>query len=162
MNTKFLEEMHAEEKRAIIRKCGANTEHLLAVLLELQSLSRQSFIDEDTAAVVADEMGLSLAHVHDVITFYAMLNSTPRGRYVLEVCTSAACYVSKSQRVIDWLQEELGVGLGETTADGLFTVATTPCVGACDIGPVIKVGDEVYGNLDREKVRQLIAGLRAM
>lgn len=162
MKQKFLEEMSTEEKRAVIRKSGANTEHLLSVLLELQSLSRQSYIDEDTAAVVADEMGLSLAHVHDVITFYAMLSSAPRGRHVLEVCTSASCYVSKGQRVVDWLSAELGIGLGETTADGLFTLTTTPCVGACDIGPVIKVGDEVYGDLDQEKVRQLLAGLRAM
>lgn len=158
----FLEEMSAEEKRAVIRRCGADTEQLLAILLELQSLSRRSYIDEDTAAVVADELGLSLAHVHDVITFYAMLSSTPRGRYVLEVCISAPCYLVKSQRVIGWLEAELGISLGETTPDGLFTLTTTPCVGACEIGPVIKVGDEVYGNLDQDAVRRLVAGLRQM
>lgn len=162
MKQTFLEEMSAEEKRAVIRRCGGGTEQLLSVLLELQSLSRRSWIDEATAAVVADEMGLSLAHVHDVITFYAMLSAEPRGRYVLEVCTSASCYLVKSQRVIDWLEEELGVSLGGTTGDGLFTLTTTPCVGACDIGPVVKVGDAVYGNLDRDAVRRLVAELRAM
>ena len=161
MSTKFLEEMSAEEKRAVIHGCGADTEHLLAVLLELQGLSRQNYIDKDTAKLVAEELGLSLAKVYDVVTFYAMLSDKPRGRYVLEVCTSASCYVSKSQRVIDWLQEELGVLPGGTTSDGLFTVTTTPCVGACDIGPVIKVGDAVYGSLDQGRVRDLLAELRS-
>lgn len=161
MQTKHLEDMTTEEKRNIIRENGGDIEHLLAILLELQRVSPQSFIDDATADLVADEVGLSHTKTRDILTYYAMLETKPCGRYVLEICNSAPCFYSKSEEIACLLQETLGIGMGETTADGMFSLRYTPCVGACDIGPVIKVKDEIYGNLTPEKVVALTKELRA-
>ena len=90
-----------------------------------------------------------------------MLKTEPKARYVLKVCNSTPCHFSRSEEIAQILKEELGVGIGETTEDGVFAYHYIPCVGACDIGPVIKVKDTVYGNLDRRKIRQLLADLRS-
>ena len=161
MERKTLEQMTADEKRQIIRDLGGNTEHLLAILLELQRASEHSCIDRATAEIVAEEVGLTPAKIWDVITFYAMLNDKPAGKYVLEVCNSTPCHYSRSDEIADILKAELGIGMGETTPDGMFTLRFTPCVGMCEIGPVIKVKDEVYGNLTPEKIKALLADLRS-
>lgn len=153
--------MTKEEKVALIRGMGGDTEHLLAILLALQNASEQSYIDEETAALVAEEVGLTPTKIHDVLTFYAMLSTKPVGRYVLEICNSTPCHYSKSEDIARVVLEELGVGLGETTEDGMFSAIYCPCMGACDIGPVIRVKDQVYGNLTEDKVRKLIADLRS-
>lgn len=161
MKKKFLEDLTADEKRRIIQDVGGDTEHLLAILLELQSRSKRSYIDEETAAIVGDELGLSLAHVHDAITFYEMLETEPSARYLINVCNSVACYFSKGERAVDLLKEELGISPGEITEDGLFAIRYCSCVGACEKAPVMKINDEVYGSLTREKVHEIITGLRA-
>lgn len=154
-------QLTTEEKRAIIRDNGGDKEHLLAILYELQNASGYNYIDEDTATLVAEEVGMPPTQVYDIITFYAMLKTEPKARFVLKVCNSTPCHFSRSQEVARILNEELGVPMGETTGDGLFAYHYIPCVGACDIGPVIKVKDTVYGNLDRQKIRQLLDDLRS-
>lgn len=150
-----------EEKLSIIRTNGGDKEHLLAILLELQNASEQNYIDEETAALVAQELKMTMAKVFDVVTFYAMLSEKPQGKFVLEVCNNTPCYVSKSEKLAAFLQSELGIKMGETTPDGMFSLHYTPCVGACDIGPVIKIKDTVHGNLTEEKVKQLLADLKS-
>jgi len=161
MNSVFLEEMTAEEKRQIIRDAGGDTEHLLAILLELQSHSGTSSIDEATAEIVADELHLTPAHVHDVITFYEMLSAQPSARYTINICKSVPCYYAKAAKPVSLLKEILGISPGEATPDGMFRICYCSCFGACDISPAIKIGDEVYGNLTLDSLRELIDGLRA-
>ena len=158
---KALTEWTAEEKRALIRKQGGDKAHLLNILLELQRQSGQNYIDEETAELVAETVGIGQAQLYEVLRFYAMLETKPAGRFRLEVCNSSPCYYSKSDKIVELLREELGIGVGETTEDGMFTITYTPCVGACEIGPVIKVQDHIYGNLSRERVHSLIAQLRS-
>lgn len=150
-----------EEKLSIIRDNGGDKEHILAILLELQNKSDQNYIDEETAALVAKEIGLTKAKLHDIVTFYAMLNSKPQGEYVLGVCNNTPCYVSKSTEIANILERELKISMGETTADGMFSLHYIPCVGACDIGPVIQIKDTVYGNLTEQKVKNLLEDLKS-
>ena len=112
-------QLTAEEKRAIIRDNGGDKEHLLAILYELQNASGYNYIDEETAALVAEEVGMNPTRVYDIITFYAMLKTEPKARYVLKVCNSTPCHFSRSEEIAQILKEELGVGIGETTEDGL-------------------------------------------
>jgi NADH-quinone oxidoreductase subunit E len=152
--------MTREEKIEVIRAAGGDKEHILGILLELQSRSDLSYIDEETAQLVADELGLALTKVYEVLTFYAMLETKPSAKYILEVCNSTPCYYSKADEVVAMVKNAIGIGVGETTKDQMFTLRYTPCVGACEIGPVIKVGDRVYGNLTQEKVTELIEQLK--
>lgn len=158
---KTLLEWTPDEKRALIRRQGGDKAHLLNILLELQHQSGQSYIDEGTAALVAETVGIGQAQLYEILQFYAMLETQPSGKYRLEVCNSAPCYYSKASQVVELLEEELGITVGETTQDGMFTIIYTPCVGACEIGPVIKVQDHIYGNLNRDRVHSLIAELRS-
>jgi len=150
-----------EQKRDIIKAHGYDPGKILNILLELQYASDQSYVDEETAALVADELGLTKSRVYEIVSYYAMLEEKPQARHVLEVCNSAPCRLSKADRITALLRELLGVEPGKPTPDGMFLYRYTPCVGACDMGPVIKVRGEVYGNLDREKVETLLQGLRA-
>lgn len=161
MRQKYLEHMTRREKTEIIEQYGRDRRRLLEILLELQRLSHKSCIDEDTALLVADELEISHEKIMDVITFYAMLEDKPRGQNVLEVCNSSPCYYSKSDEIARFLCGELDIGIGETTSDGLFSICYTPCVGACDVGPVVKIRDSVHGNLTPEKIRELLSDLRA-
>ena len=158
--TKYLEDMSREEKLEIIRRPGRSREQLLSILLDLQKLSASSSVDEETALLVADEMDLSEAKIFEILTFYAMLADKPQGKYVLEICKSTPCHYSGSDKIAEIVREELGIGVGETTADGMFSVKYVPCVGACDIGPVIRTCEHTIGNLTREKIHALIEQLR--
>jgi len=148
------------EKLKIIKENGGRQENILNILLALQSASAEGYIDAETIALVAGELSMTETKVFEIASFYAMVYTKPQARFVLEVCNSTPCYFSKSDEVAGWVGDELGVKPGEATGDGLFSFNFTPCVGACDIGPVIKVRDEVYGNLTRDKVGELIRTLR--
>lgn len=161
MKKKFLEDMTADEKRQIIQDFGGDTEHLLAILIELQSRSSLSYIDEETAAIVGDELGLSPAHVHDAVTFYEMLESKPQARYVILICDSVSCHYAKGPTAEELLKAELNISPGETTPDKMFKIRYCSCVGACQISPVIKINDDVYGNLTSETLHTIISDLRA-
>lgn len=149
-----------EEKRAVIRECSGRQENVLDILLTLQDAAPGHCIDEETAALVASELRMSEAKVYEIITFYAMLRDKPAAEHILEICNSTPCHFTKSDELAGLLEQELGIRMGEATADGKFALRFTPCVGACDIGPVIKVGERVYGRLDPDKVRALLAELR--
>lgn len=160
MATVFLEEMTREEKKAIIMENGGDTEHLLQILIELQYRSRYSRIDQETANLVAECVGMTETHVHDVITFYAMLNTRKANRYIIEVCNSTPCYFSGQETVVSALESALGISMGQDTEDGVFSLRYSPCVGCCDIGPVMKIQDEVYGNLDEKKIIEILDSYR--
>lgn len=156
----FMNELRKEQVLKIIKEKGATKENLLTILLTIQEASGRNYVHREWAKWVAEELGLPLSKVYDVLTFYAMFSTKPRGKYVLEICHSAPCHVAKSAAVVQMVTEELGIKMGETTADNLFTLQYTSCVGACDIGPVVKIGEKVYGNLTRDKVAQIIQTYR--
>ena len=141
----MLNHFSEEQILAIVEENGACKENLLYILLKLQDLSPQNYIDERTANLVAERVGLSRVQMYDILTFYAMLKTKPRGKYIIEVCNSSPCYASK---------------VGETTPDGMFTVSYMPCNGYCEIGPVIRVQGRTHGNLTEEKIKEIIDGLR--
>jgi NADH-quinone oxidoreductase subunit E len=89
-----------------------------------------------------------------------MLSETPRGKYIIEICKSTPCHVLKGLNIVNIFEQELNIKIGETTPDNLFTLQYTSCVGACDIGPVAKIGDEVYGNLTKDKIVDIIKSYR--
>jgi NADH-quinone oxidoreductase subunit E len=147
-------------KMEIIHSMGADKEHVLAILIDLQYRSDESYIDEETAKLVAAETGISLKHIYDILTFYSMLRTKPGGKYVIEVCNSSPCYYSKSTEVAEFLERELQIKMGETTPDKMFSLHYTSCVGMCEIGPVIKIKDKIFGNLTQDKIRGIIQDLK--
>jgi len=146
----------------IIKKYNKQKEQLLSILLDIQCASGENYVAEEWAEVVAHELELPISKVHDVLTFYAMFSIEPQGKYVIEICKSTPCHVTKADAVVKMFEDVLGIGLGQTTPDNLFTLMHTNCVGACDIGPVAKIGEEVYGNLTAAKVAEIVNSYRGV
>ena len=109
---------------------------------------------------VADHLGLSFTEVEGVATFYTMYNLRPRGRHHLEVCTCLTCAVMGAYDIVHLLEHELGVGLGQTTADGEFTLSEAECLDFCGAATVVQVGDRYFVNLTTENIMGLIDDLR--
>ena len=153
-----------EEDKAIIS--GIIAEHdndptqLVGILLDVQAASERKHISKPVAVYIADQLGVKITQIYDVISFYSALHVRPRAKYPLEVCNSAPCRVNDSDTLLETLKDILGIELGEVTYDGRFTIQKVPCFGACDIAPAVRVNGVVYGKLtDREKVLAMLRQL---
>jgi len=127
---------------------------LMDVIIAVQKVVPS--LAEDVAAVIAREMGLSQNHVYSFVTFYEYLSVKPHGKYTIRMCSSAPCHVRGAKEVMETIIQMLGINIGETTPDDRFTIEVCPCLGICDISPVIMINDEIYGDLNPEKARELI------
>ena len=145
----------------VIDKYHGEKESLLPILMDLQAKEPEHYISEELAEVVANRLDLPMSQIFEVATFFQALNLKPRGRYQIQVCDSAVCRINKSQTLVDFLENELGVKMGECTSDGYFSLDYTPCFGACDVSPAVRINKRVYGNLTVEKVRDIIMDLRS-
>ncbi len=98
--------------------------------------------------------------IYGVVTFYSRFTLKPKGKYHIAVCLGTACYVKGSQKIMDRLEERLGIKTGETTGDGKFSIEATRCVGACGLAPVFTVNGEVYGKATVQKLDQVLDELK--
>lgn len=144
----------------IIEKIGKTPDRLIEVLLEAQKQSDENYITEEDLKIISRELNVPLSKVYGVATFYSMLSTKKRGKYVIQICNSGPCYVKNSKEVAKAFEAALGINMGEVTADGLFSLEFTSCIGACDLAPAAKINEEIYGNLDKEKIFKLIDSLR--
>ncbi|KPU46347.1 NADP-reducing hydrogenase subunit HndA [Oxobacter pfennigii] len=149
-----------EKVQAIIEKHGKSKDKLIQIMLDLQSCNEFNYLPEEWVRYAAQELDYSFSKVYETISFYAMFNLKPKGKYVIEICKSAPCHVSGANSLVDMLEKALGVKIGETTEDNVFSLNTTSCFGACDIAPAIKIGEKVYGNLNEEKLKELLDSYR--
>jgi NADH-quinone oxidoreductase subunit E len=121
-----------------------------------------NYLPRDVLEYIALETGTSLAEVYGAASFYQWFRLAPVGKHVLNVCLGTACRVAGAGQVVDALVEELGVGLGETTADGLFTIQGATCLGACALAPAVRIGDtEMIGRVTPDDARMLVRRLAA-
>ena len=97
------------------------------------------------------------AELDAVATFYNFIFRKPVGKHIILVCDSVSCWVMGSERVLEHLQNRLGIVLGQTSADGVFTLLPTACLGACDRAPAMMIDDQLYGDLDPAKIDQILA-----
>lgn len=120
------------------------------------------YVSTDSEQVVAEYLGMAAMAVHEVTTFYNMYNQHPVGKYKLNVCTNLPCQLRDGARALHHLEKKLGIAMGETTPDGLFTLQQSECLGACADSPVMLVNDRCMCSfMSDEKLDQLVDGLRA-
>jgi len=120
------------------------------------------YVSTESEKLVADYLGMSPIAVHEVTTFYNMYNQQPVGKYKLNVCTNLPCQLRDGGRALKHLEQKLDIGLGETTADGLFTLQQCECLGACADSPVLLVNDSTMCSfMSDDRLDQLVDGLRA-
>jgi len=109
---------------------------------------------------VADLMNILPVEVYEVATFYSMYNLKPVGKYIFEVCQTGPCMINGSDDIIEYIKSTLGIGVGETTSDGLFTLKTVECLGACGYAPMMQLGKTYREHLTKEKVDSIIEECR--
>ena len=120
------------------------------------------YVSTDSETIVADYLGMTPIAVHEVTTFYNMYNQHPVGRYKLNVCTNLPCQLRDGGRALKHLEHKLSISMGETTADGMFTLQQSECLGACADSPVVLVNDQTMCSfMSDDKLDQLVDGLRA-
>ena len=114
------------------------------------------YLPYEVQKIISDELRIPAEKVYGVATFYAQFNLYPKGTYKVSVCLGTACYVKGSGPVFDEIQKILGIGDGECTPDGKFSLDTCRCVGACGLAPVMLVNDDVYGRITVDQVKGIL------
>lgn len=121
---------------------------------------REGYISDDACQLIAAELDIPGIWVEEVRSWYSMFTPTKEGTYVLEICNNISCSLLGSEQIIDYICKTLNIKIGETTADGMFTLKTAECLGSCGTGPMMQVGDNYYELLDQEKVDKILDDLR--
>ena len=137
----------------------ARLEKNLLVLLE-RTRDVYGYVPDQALTGLAEELGLPVVEVYAAATFYRSLPMRPLGRHVIKMCKSVPCYLKNNRPVIDAVEKELGVGPGQTSHDGLFSLQMVNCIGACDKAPAMMIDDEVFGDLSPERVTEILARYR--
>ena len=114
------------------------------------------YLPQEGQIRVAEGLKVPLSEVYGVVTFYSFFSQQPRGRHTIGVCLGTACYVKGAAEIVEALEEQLKVKVGETTANGDFTLMVTRCLGACGLAPVLTIGENVYGRLTPDKIPEVI------
>jgi len=127
-------------------------------LINVLHKSQESFgyLPAEVQEIVARELGLSVAKVYGVVTFYSFFTMIPKGKHPISICTGTACYVRGAEKVLDEFKRVLKISVGETTPDGKFSMSCLRCVGACGLAPVVMIGDKVYGRVSPDGVKDII------
>jgi NADH-quinone oxidoreductase subunit E len=144
----------------ICQKYAPRKDNLIQILHEIQDQDPQHYISPEAVDIVAEYLKIPVNHIYGVLTFYTMYSTKPRGKNIIRLCESPPCYIKGSENMLRKMKILLGINVGETTKDGLFTLEFTSCLGVCGNAPVMMINDDVYGDLTEEKVEEIIEKIR--
>lgn len=133
---------------------------LMMILSDIQK--KYGYIPLEVQEIVSSCTGIPVAEIYGVVSFYSFFSLKPKGKYVLGVCLGTACYVKNSQAIIDKFSALLGIGPGETTEDGLFTIEAIRCIGACALAPAMSINGKVYPKVTPDQVGKIIDEYRKL
>ena len=153
--------MRPEQERteAIVRSHGCDSAKLIAILQEIQAA--ENYLSQENMTLVADMLGISVARVYSVATFYENFSLEPKGRHIIKVCDGTACHVRKSGPIYDAMHEYLGLtGKRKTSDDAMFTLETVACLGACGLAPAMTIDGEVYAKMTPETALAELEAIR--
>ena len=143
----------------IIDSYACQQSNLIAIMQEIQA--EYKYLSEEALTLVAEKLGISTAKVYSVATFYENFSLEAKGRHIVKVCAGTACHVRKSQPIFDAIYEYLGLtGKKKTSADGMFTLETVACLGACGLAPVMTIDGEVHAKMTPEAALALLEDIR--
>ena len=157
---KFSEEKLKKVDEIVARYPEGKQKSALLPVLHLAQDEFGGWLSAETMDYVAELLKLEPIEVYEVATFYSMYNLKPVGRYIFEVCQTGPCMVRGCDEIIEHIKKRLGIKVGETTPDGLFTLKTAECLGACGYAPMMQLGKYFRENLTPEKVDQIIEECR--
>jgi NADH:ubiquinone oxidoreductase subunit E len=144
------------EKKDILHKFPPLMENMLLILHEFQNSNPHHYLSEDDLAMIAGYLNVPYSAVYGVASYYSMFSLTPRGKHIIRVCHSPVCQMADSNDIPAKIRSYLGIDVGATTADGLFTLEATECLGQCDSAPGMSVDEMYYGNLTERNIKQIL------
>jgi len=150
----------AKARAAIAKYPPGRQASAVLALLDLAQRQHDNWLPRAAMDVVADMLDMSRIRVYEVATFYTMFNLKPVGRHLLQICTTTPCWLRGSDEVVAACERKLGIGMRETTPDGLFTMIEVECLGGCVNAPIMQVNDDFYEDLDARSTEVLLDALR--
>jgi NADH-quinone oxidoreductase subunit E len=160
LEKKFSEEKLKKVQEIIERYPEGKQKSALLPLLHLAQEENGGWLSVEAMDLVAGLLQLKPIEVYEVATFYSMYNLKPVGKYLFEVCQTGPCMLKGSDEIISYIKKKLDIGVGETTSDGMFTLKTVECLGACGYAPMMQMGKYYKEHLTPEKVDQIIEECR--
>jgi NADH-quinone oxidoreductase subunit E len=157
---RFSEEKLKKVREILDRYPEGKQKSALLPVLHLAQEENGGWLSVEAMDHVAELLSLKPIEVYEVATFYSMYNLKPVGKHVFEVCQTGPCMLNGSDQIIDHIKQQLGIKAGETTADGMFTLKTVECLGACGYAPMMQMGKFYKEHLTKEKVDQIITECR--
>ncbi len=145
---------YTELDRIIEEDFDNNKENLIMMLQAIQG--RYNYLPRPALAYLSEKIGVPLSKIYGIGTFYSTFSLEPRGRNILSVCLGTACHVRGAARVIERIEEALGITAGETTDDTRFTLETVRCIGCCSLGPVVKVNEDIHSRISSDQVEEVL------
>lgn len=155
METICLSQSKIDKLHAICEQFNNDASELINILHAAQGTF--GFIPQEVQEVIASRLDIPVSQVYGVVTFYSFFTMTPNGKYPISVCLGTACYVRGAEKVLEELERQLDIKVGETTTDGLFSIDCLRCVGACGLAPVISIAGKVYGRVAPEKIKKILS-----
>jgi NADH-quinone oxidoreductase E subunit len=150
-----------QTKKRIEEVVSRYTRKEAALLPVLHIVQREvGFISPQEEKQVADLLGIRPIRIKEVVTFYTMINQEPVGKYHIQVCSNLSCSLLGAESLLNYLKSKLGVEVGKTTSDRKFTLSTVECLGACEQAPCMMVNLDYFGNLDKEKIDEILKNLK--
>lgn len=140
----------------ILKKWDHNPEHILSILLDVQEGHPQHYLDEEAIQAVAQGMKMTTTRVYEIVSFFEMLHTQPKGRHVIEMCHNTPCWFNGGKELAKICEQKLGTKFGTTSQDGSFSLAYVSCYGHCADGPGLKVDGKRYSKLTPESLEQLL------
>ena len=154
MNTRFKEQIDIEPVKKIIDRYQDSMGSLIPMLQDVEK--EYGYVPHQAIEVIASELSFSEAEIYAVLSFYGHFHLKPRGRHVCRVCCGTVCHVMGAEKIVERLEERLGIKMGETTGDGEFSLEEVECTGTCAQAPVIEVDGRLHGGLDPEQAGEII------
>ena len=149
-----------KQLKAVIEEKKDVRDPLIEILREAQDIF--GYLPIEVQTYISEETKVPINKIYGVVTFYNFFSMKPRGKYIINVCTGTACYVKGAPRLIQMLEDELNIKMGETSKDGLFTLTSVRCVGACSLAPVFVIGEDTFGRVEsRDQIKKIITRYRA-
>lgn len=151
-------EVSKERMEEIIHSYECDQRYALAIMQDMQRTFQ--YVPREGMEELARTLGCPVSVLYAMATFYKALSLTPKGEHIIKCCDGTACHIRGSSTLIDGIQRELGIGPGETTGDGMFSLETVNCLGSCALAPVLVIDDVYYGKVTLEKLKEIIHTVR--
>lgn len=144
----------------ILKEHDYNKSFLISILQDIQAANR--WLPQEALEYVCEKLDVSLMDVYGLVTFYKSFYLEPRGKHIITVCMGTACHVRGAPRVLSEIENQLDIGVGETTSDENYTLETVRCLGTCAIGPVVTIDGKYYGQMNPKKIHSILKNERAL